>query len=36
MQTTVTSSSGKLGATILKHLIKDHGKENITGIASKP
>ena len=36
MKIAVTSASGKLGASIVKHLIKEIGKENVIGIARTP
>ena len=36
MKIAVTSASGHLGASIIKHLIKEIGKENIIGIARTP
>ena len=36
MKIAVTSASGKLGASIVKHLIKAIGKENVIGIARTP
>ena len=33
MKIAVTSASGKLGASIVKHLINLIGKENVIGIA---
>ena len=36
MKIAVTSASGKLGASIIKHLIKKIGSENIIGIARTP
>ena len=36
MKIAVTSASGQLGASIVKHLIKEIGKENVIGIARTP
>ncbi|MBP1841136.1 SDR family oxidoreductase [Formosa algae] len=36
MKIAVTSASGKLGASIVQHLIQDIGKENVIGIARTP
>ncbi|MRI01602.1 NAD(P)H-binding protein [Kriegella sp. EG-1] len=36
MKIAVTSASGKLGASIVSHLIKEIGKENVIGIARTP
>lgn len=36
MKIAVTSASGKLGASIVKHLIAEIGKENVIGIARIP
>ena len=36
MKIVVTSASGHLGASIIKHLIKEIGKENVIGIARTP
>ena len=36
MKIAVTSASGKLGASIVKHLIKEIGKENVVAIARTP
>ena len=36
MKIAVTSASGKLGASIVKHLIQEIGKENVIGIARTP
>ena len=36
MKIAVTSASGKLGASIVNHLIKEIGKENVIGIARTP
>ncbi|MEP6005148.1 MAG: NAD(P)H-binding protein, partial [Maribacter dokdonensis] len=36
MKIAVTSASGKLGASIVKHLINLIGKENVIGIARTP
>ena len=36
MKIAVTSASGKLGASIVKHLIKEIGKEKVIGIARTP
>jgi len=36
MKIAVTSASGKLGASIIKHLIKEIGKEQVVGIARTP
>ena len=36
MKIAVTSASGKLGASIVKYLIKEIGKENVIGIARTP
>ncbi|WP_339709352.1 NAD(P)H-binding protein [uncultured Kriegella sp.] len=36
MRIAVTSASGKLGASIIKHLIKKIGNQNIVGIARTP
>ena len=36
MKVAVTSASGKLGASIVKHLIAEIGKENVIGIARTP
>ncbi|MDO6737335.1 SDR family oxidoreductase [Wenyingzhuangia sp. 2_MG-2023] len=36
MKIAVTSASGKLGASIVQHLIQEVGKENVIGIARTP
>ena len=36
MKIAVTSASGKLGSTIIKHLINEIGAENVIGIARNP
>ncbi|WP_047245525.1 SDR family oxidoreductase [Maribacter thermophilus] len=36
MKIAVTSASGKLGASIVKHLIREIGKDNVIGIARTP
>lgn len=36
MKIAVTSASGKLGASIVEHLIKEIGKDNVIGIARTP
>lgn len=36
MKIAVTSASGKLGASIVQHLIQEIGKENVIGIARTP
>ncbi|MBU2020073.1 MAG: SDR family oxidoreductase [Bacteroidetes bacterium] len=36
MKIAVTSANGKLGSTIVKHLISEIGKENVIGIARTP
>lgn len=36
MKIAVTSASGKLGASTVKHLIKEIGKDNVIGIARTP
>lgn len=36
MKIAVTSASGKLGASIIKYLVKEIGKENVIGIARTP
>lgn len=36
MKVAVTSASGKLGASIIQHLIQEIGKENVIGIARTP
>ncbi len=36
MKVAVTSASGKLGASIIQHLIEEIGKENVIGIARTP
>ncbi|MBU2905265.1 SDR family oxidoreductase [Arenibacter algicola] len=36
MKIAVTSASGKLGASVVKHLINEIGKENVIGIARTP
>jgi len=36
MKVAVTSASGKLGASIVQHLIQEIGKENVIGIARTP
>lgn len=36
MKIAVTSASGKLGASIVKHLIKEIGEDNVIGIARTP
>jgi NAD(P)H dehydrogenase (quinone) len=36
MKIAVTSASGHLGSSIIKHLIKENGKENVIGIARTP